>query len=238
MIGWLMIVGGGLLGSAHCVGMCGGFALALGTSGHSAGAQLRRQVTYGFGRVFTYAVFGVAAGYAGKRLTVEWQQVMNLQAGLSILAGLLLLLQGLQAAGILRWLRLGNRPSVPCLAPGLFGALLQATRLQSVFLAGVVNGLLPCGLVYAFVALAASSGSLWRGAATMALFGLGTIPVMILVGMGGVVLSLALRQRILTLAAWCVMVMGVLSIVRGLGFAQIPDVLVGPGCPLCSDLRS
>jgi sulfite exporter TauE/SafE len=232
MIGWLMIVAGGLLGSAHCVGMCGGFALALGAAGRSHAANLRRQLTYGLGRVFTYSVFGVAAGYAGMRMTMEWQQWMNIQAILSVAAGLLLVAQGLEAAGVLRW-RKAAPSSSPCLGPSLFGALLGATRLRSVFLAGMINGLLPCGLVYAFVALAASSGDLWRGAATMALFGLGTLPVMVLVGVGGLVLRVALRRRVLTVAAWCVALTGVLSIIRGLGFVQIPGLLDAPGCPLC-----
>jgi sulfite exporter TauE/SafE len=232
MIGWLMILGGGLLGSAHCVGMCGGFALALGASGRSHAVNLVRQLTYSLGRVFTYTVFGVAAGYAGGRLTSEWRQFMNIQAILSIAAGILLLTQGLKAAGVFHW-PTPKSPSSPCLAPTFFGALLSATRLRSVFLAGMVNGLLPCGLVYAFVALAASSGHLWYGAATMALFGLGTLPVMTLVGAGGLFLRLALRRRILTVAAWCVALTGLLSIIRGLGFAHIPGLFEAPGCPLC-----
>lgn len=232
MIGWLMILGGGFLGSAHCVGMCGGFALALGAAGRSHATNLLRQLTYGLGRVFTYSFFGVTAGYAGNRLTTEWNSLVNIQAVLSIAAGLLLVIQGLEAAGAFRW-RKPKSATVPCLGPTMFGALLRATRLRSVFLAGLVNGLLPCGLVYAFVALAASSGDLWRGGATMMLFGLGTLPVMTLVGAGGLLLQAALRRRFFALAAWCVVLTGMLSILRGLGFAQIPFLFDGPGCPLC-----
>src|SRR5262245_15231585 len=105
MIGWFMIFVGGLLSSAHCVGMCGGFALALGAGGRSHAVNLLRQLVYGLGRVFTYTVFGVAAGYAGARLTADWQPLMNVQAVLSIAAGLALIALGLDAAGLLRWPR-------------------------------------------------------------------------------------------------------------------------------------
>jgi sulfite exporter TauE/SafE len=85
----------------------------------------------------------------------------------------LLIIQGLISAGVLRGISWWSG-SGPCLGPSFFSALLGAARLQSVFLGGVVNGLLPCGLVYAFLALAASSGNMVQGWATMALFGLGT----------------------------------------------------------------
>jgi sulfite exporter TauE/SafE len=232
MIGWLMILGGGFLGSAHCVGMCGGFALALGTTGRSHVANLLRQLTYGLGRVFTYTFFGAAAGYAGQRLTTDWQHWINIQAVLCIVAGVLLVAQGLETAGVFPRRKVSTQ-SRSCLAPSMFAALLTATRLRSVFLAGMVNGLLPCGLVYAFVALAASSGDMLRGAATMALFGLGTMPVMTLIGSAGMALRIAMRQRILSVAACCVALTGVLSIIRGFGFVQLPGLLDAPGCPLC-----
>ena len=234
MLAWLMIFVGGLLGSAHCVGMCGGFALALGIAGRSHTSNAIRQLMYGLGRVFTYSVFGIAAGYAGGRLTSEWQSLVNLQAMVSVAAGLLLLILGLHSAGVFRWPSSGTT-SAPCLGASLFGALLRTTRLHSVFLAGVINGLLPCGLVYAFAALAASSGDIGYGALTMCLFGLGTLPVMILVGAGARLMQPSLRRRVLVVAAWCVVVTGGLSIIRGLGFVEIPGLLDAPGCPLCRE---
>jgi sulfite exporter TauE/SafE len=229
---WLLIFAGGLLGSSHCVGMCGGFVLALGGTGRSPTANVLRQLAYGLGRVFTYATAGVAAGYGGGRLVAETRSLMNAQALLSIAAGLLLLVQGLSAAGVLRP---GVRSSGgACLGPGLFGSLLRETRLRSVFLGGVVNGLLPCGLVYAYLALAASSGSLWRGAATMALFGLGTMPLLVLLGScGGSLLSLAGRRLLLRGAAWCVVATGVITLWRGLGCLPWFTGTLSEGCPMC-----
>jgi len=229
----LLIFAGGLLGSSHCVGMCGGFVLALGGTGQRWTANLRRQIAYGLGRVFTYIAFGVVAGYGGWRLTTQAPSLVNVQALLSIAAGLLLLVQGLSAAGLLR---LGSRPANggACLGSGLFGSLLRATRLRSVFLGGVVNGLLPCSLVYAYMALAASTGDLWHGGMTMALFGLGTLPLLVLLGScGGSLLSLASRRLMLRGAAWCVVLTGVITILRGLGYGPFLGGTPMEECPLC-----
>jgi sulfite exporter TauE/SafE len=232
VIEWLMVLAGGLLGSSHCVGMCGGFALALGSHGRGLLHNLARQVVYGLGRVFTYAAGGAAAGYGGWRLTGELRRVVDVQGALAVAAGLLLIVQGLAAAGVLRrpaWL--GGRG--PCLGAGLFASLLRQTRLSSVFLGGVVNGLLPCGLVYAYLALAASSGGLLRGGLTMALFGLGTLPILALVGCGGQVVSLAARRHLFRFAAWCVVLTGVLSVARGVGALRMLGVEDEPACPMC-----
>jgi sulfite exporter TauE/SafE len=233
VIDWLLIFAGGLLGSSHCVGMCGGFVLALGGTNQRLTANVLRQVSYGLGRVFTYTTAGVAAGYGGWRLTAETRALVNTQALLSIVAGLLLLAQGLTAAGVLRWGQPPVRSSACLLGTSLFGPLLRATRLRSVFLGGVVNGFLPCGLVYAYLALAASSGDLWRGGATMALFGLGTMPLLVLLGScGGSLLSLAGRRRLLHGAAWCVVATGVITLLRGLEYLPW-QASPAEACPLC-----
>jgi sulfite exporter TauE/SafE len=231
MIDGVMIFVGGLLGSGHCVGMCGGFALMLGGNRLGLAANLRRQIVYSLGRVGTYTVGGAAAGYGGWRLGTLVAPAVNAQALLSIGAGLLLIVQGLSAAGLLRWRLLTGGFS--CLGPASFAALLKARPLWHVFAAGALNGLLPCGLVYAYLALASSSGELAGGATTMALFGLGTMPALILVGSGGAALGLVLRRRILRLAAWCVVLTGVLAVARGFCFS--PGAATGDtaGCPLC-----
>lgn len=231
MIEWLTVVAGGLLGSGHCVGMCGAFALAVGSTGRGLAANLHRQVIYGLGRVFTYTVGGVIAGYVGVRLAGELRSLVNAQALLAIVAGLLLVVQGLSSAGVLRRLP-GFSGGAPCLGASLFGSLLTATRPHSLFLGGVINGLLPCGLVYAYLALAASAGGLAPAAATMALFGLGTLPVLALVGCGGQVLSGSTRLTMVRAAAWCLVLTGIVALARGalaLQFGEAPE----PPCPFC-----
>jgi sulfite exporter TauE/SafE len=232
MIDWLLIFTGGLLGSSHCLGMCGGFVLTLGTARTRFRNNLFRQMVYSLGRVFTYSCAGAVAGYAGWRLTVELRTILRAQAVLSITAGLLLVLQGLAALGIVH-VGLSFAGKRPCLGPSFFAALLGATRAYNVFLGGMVNGLLPCGLVYAYLALAASSGGWLWGWAVMAAFGLGTVPAMVLAGCGGSLLSATCRRRLMTVAAWCVVVTGSITILRGCGFLQAGDLLGTSACPGC-----
>jgi hypothetical protein len=78
-----------------------------------------------------------------------------------------------------------------------------------------------------------SAGGMLHGAATMALFGLGTIPAMTFVGVGGSFLTLTVRRKVLTVAAWCVVLTGILSVFRGLGFIHYEGILQPPECPLC-----
>ena len=232
MIGYLLIAVSGLLGSSHCLGMCGGFALALGAGSRGWARALVRQVVYGLGRVFTYTIGGAAAGWLGRYWENRSAGVVEVQALLCLAAGLLLLVQGLSAVGWLRLAWLSGRNSSCCWAE-LFGSLLRDTRAVSVFLGGVLNGLLPCGLVYAFLALAATAGSLSRGALTMFCFGLGTIPVLAGAGMGGALLGATFRHRLLTVAGWCLVLTGVLTLSRGFGFLswfRPADQLL---CPFC-----
>lgn len=218
----------GVLGSSHCLGMCGPFALTIGAEAKSLSTNLGRQLVYSAGRIFTYATVGAAAGYAGRYLHETTPALVNIAALLAVVAGVLLLYQGLLAARVLRR-RVPSGTNVFCSSEFL-RTFLQTPGLQNVFLAGVFTGMLPCGLVYGFVALAASSGDLLMGAALMAVFGVGTIPVMVLAGCGGSVLNLTARKHLFRLAAWCVVLTGVVSIVRGFGFLE---VLGGGGCPMC-----
>jgi sulfite exporter TauE/SafE len=231
VIEWPMVFVGGLLGSAHCVGMCGTFVLALGSRKGGLASGLGRQLVYGLGRVFTYTCGGTVAGYAGWRLSGELRWLLNVHAVLAFLAGGLLIIQGLAATGVLPGPSWFSRRG-PCLVPSLFAALLRETRLRSVFLGGVMNGLLPCGLVYAFLALAAGAGGPLQGGVTMLLFGLGTLPVLALVGCGARLLG-RITRRTLSIAAWCVVLTGMLSIARGVEALRTVCDTEPPSCPLC-----
>jgi hypothetical protein len=232
MIEFPMILLAGVLGSSHCLGMCGGFALILGSGASTLGSNLLRQTVYTAGRVSTYALLGGSAGYGGWRLTKIAGSLVDAQAVLAIAAGGLLIVEGLFAAGLFP--RLRNRLEVnSCGAAGAFRGILTAPSLQSVFAAGLLNGLLPCGLVYAFLALAGSSGCLLWGATTMAVFGVGTAPAMLLAGFSGSVLGQSARGRVLRVAAWCVVLTGALTIVRGTGVVTLPRSLDRPVCAFC-----
>ncbi len=110
---------------------------------------------------------------------------------------------------------------------------MREERLRGAFLAGVFTGFLPCGLVYAYVALAASSGSAVGGLTRMAAFGAGTAPLLVAVGTGGSLLGLTTRRRALRVAACFVIAMGVVSLLRGVGYVGAPAGELAAGCPLC-----
>ncbi|HQU44142.1 MAG: hypothetical protein B7Z73_08305 [Planctomycetia bacterium 21-64-5] len=228
----LMVFVGGLLGSSHCVGMCGGFAVSIGAAAPSWRANFVRQVVYSLGRIFTYSSAGAMAGYGGWRLARALPPLVHAQSWLAVLAGVLLVIQGLAASGL--WRRVLSRGKHhPCLTAGLFAPFLTAPRLTNVFLAGVLNGLLPCGLVYAYLALATSTENMLSGLMHMLLFGLGTLPIMVLTGCGGSLLSLAGRRRLLHLAACCVIITGGLSISRGVAFLRSDAQVAAATCPAC-----
>jgi len=227
-----LVLMAGLLGSSHCVGMCGGFVLSLGASASSWRQNLVRQLLYTLGRMFTYAALGAAAGFVGLRLTGRLPGLVNVPAALAILAGLLLVGQGLWSAGVFR--RRAVTRTGPCLTGSLFRHFTQGAGRGGAFLAGVLTGFLPCGLLYGMLALAGSSRSMPLGAAIMAVFALGTAPAMILTGTGGSLLSLSARRHMLHVAAWCVVLTGLMSLWRGIGFLEIPGLVEATGCPNCT----
>lgn len=230
MIEWPLLVVSGLLGSAHCLGMCGPFVLTIGSSSTHVADNLRRQAAWSAGRIFTYAVLGAAAAFLGSRLCTVLADWVNVPAVLAIAAGGLLVVQGLAAAGV----RLKRGATAAAWCPGGSGvrALLAARGLPDVFLAGLFTGFLPCGLLYGMLALAASTHDVARGLATMVAFGLGTVPALLLAGLGGSLLGAAGRRNLHAVAAWCLVATGLVSIVRGAGYVSFAGEPAG--CPLCA----
>lgn len=204
-----LIFGIGLLGSAHCVGMCGGFVLALAQG--KTGFSSHRLVSYFAGKTLTYTLFGVLAGAGGHWLL---ETLEGVQTGVSLALGLFLVFVGMGLLGLhprvlggtgwVRW---------EWLSRGLAGLLRQETPWAYLGL-GLLNGLLPCGLVYALLARAAVAGGAWAGGLTMAVFGLGTIPALALLGVGGQRLQPAWRTRLHRASGVLVVLLGVLTLLR------------------------
>jgi sulfite exporter TauE/SafE len=228
---WPMLVVSGMVGAAHCLGMCGPFALAIGASAADWRSNLRRQFAYSLGRVFTYTVLGAMAGFMAAGLAGSLPAWTNLPAALAIAAGLLLVWQGLLAAGLLP--RQGITGAGFCPGGAAFRGLLTARGLVDVFVAGLFTGLLPCGLLYGMLAYAASRHDVVAGMATMAAFGTGTMPAMMVAGLGGSAMTAAGRRRMHTVAAWCLVATGVVSIVRGASYVTLPGSKPA-GCPFCT----
>ncbi len=239
MVDGPLILLGGLLGSAHCIGMCGGLAITLGLPARSASAAFARQLVYTAGRLFTYGIFGAIAGFAGARRVSVSGNLINSTAILSILAGTLRVVQGLEAACfriVSSWLTKRNgalAAASGCLAGSMFRPFLTSPGWLPAFLAGLLTGFLPCGLLYGFVALAASRGDLLGGASVMILFGAGTMPAMILTGVGTRLLSLNWRKRLLRGAAWAVLLTGLLAIGRGVFAFDTHTQHATIACPFC-----
>jgi uncharacterized protein len=235
----LLIFIGGLLGSAHCVGMCGAFALSIGASSPGWRPNLLRQFVYSLGRITTYTSAGAIVGYVGLRLNSTFAAAVPIQSILALVAGGFLIVQGLYATGIIpRRVAIGQHA---CLMPRFLIAFLLSPGLTNAFFAGVFTGFLPCGLVYAFLALASATANMTAGWLTMLAFGLGTLPIMVVTGLGSGLLTFAARRRVLQLAGWCVVLAGAVSMARGVGFlesaAAAPNGTAPglPQCPCCQD---
>ncbi|MCR9201219.1 MAG: sulfite exporter TauE/SafE family protein [Planctomycetaceae bacterium] len=229
----------GVLGSAHCIGMCGAISATMNLGTSRLRSACARQLIWSTGRTFTYAFLGMLAAFAGERLSESafarsQAEVVSIQAVFAIVAGLALIIQGLISAGVFRR---SVRPQQGCLTASVLGRFVQGGSATGTFIAGIATGFLPCGLVYTFLALAAASGSVWQGPLIMTTFGLGTMPVMLLTGAGFSLASLSLRQRLMRVAAVCVVITGLLTAGRGIAFA-FPDRTDGQSvqdsCPFCS----
>lgn len=215
---YLVIFIAGVAGSFHCIGMCGGFACALGR--HPAGrtATLVRHLLYNTGRLASYAFIGLLAGALGAAVIGhDASGALSLAPRLlAVVSGLLMIAMALQFFG---W-----PARLPRALSGFNGLTiggplrsLLATPGHSAALAfGVFNGFLPCPLVYAFATQAAASASASTGVLTMIAFGLGTYPAMLLMGGIGNLLRPAWRRRGVRAAGTFIMVLGLITLARGL----------------------
>jgi len=198
----------GLVGSAHCAGMCGPLALALPATGSTRTTFLAGRLLYNAGRLVTYAALGAIFGLLGQSFALAgFQRWISLAAGVVILLSLLVSSRftvGLPAITAVGWLKTS------------FSQLLQKRSLASVFLLGLLNGLLPCGLVYAAVAGATAIGSFVGGALAMLVFGLGTVPMMLGFSLLGPRLHTVLRFRLQRFIPASLAIVGVLLVLRGL----------------------
>jgi sulfite exporter TauE/SafE len=191
---YFLIFLAGLAGSAHCVGMCGGFACALGSDPRGNVATVRRHLIYNLGRFSTYCFLGAVAGSLGVLLVGHGGEVTAAslaQRLLALVSGLLMVFIGLRFFGFFRRFSPSRVDSSGNFLVSALRALLKAPGAAAPLAFGVLNGFLPCPLVYAFAAQAAASGGTLPGLITMAAFGLGTFPAMLMMGgVGGWV-----RQR-------------------------------------------
>jgi sulfite exporter TauE/SafE len=163
----------GIASGVHCVGMCGGIVTAFNVvEFRSRSSLFLRQLLFNAGRISSYAVAGAVAGTAGL--------LLSLQNSLYLFANVVLILVGLHLAGfgaLLRLERLGG-PLWRRLQP----LAARASATGNPYFAGLLWGWLPCGLVYAALAISVSGGNAFSGSAAMLAFGLGTLPWLLAAG--------------------------------------------------------
>jgi sulfite exporter TauE/SafE len=223
MIYWSALVLG-VLGSLHCAGMCGPLALALPHTGASPTGFVAGRLAYTVGRILTYCLMGVVFGLLGRTLLLAGvQRWASIALGVALLAGLLLSRRMTLWQPATRW--------VGHLKTGL-GRLLRRRSLFSLTLLGLLNGLLPCGLVYVAAAGATSTGGILSGVAYMAAFGAGTAPMMLAIALSGRLVPPSVRLRLARIVPVSVVVLATLLILRGLslGIPYLSPDLAGHSC--------
>jgi sulfite exporter TauE/SafE len=215
----------GLVGSVHCAGMCGPLALAVPGTAMSPSRFALGRVTYNAGRIATYCVLGMVFGFFGKTLLLA-----GIQRWVSISLGVVLIV------GLFTSRKLALWKPVTMLVNQLkarMSGLLRQRSLASVGALGLLNGLLPCGLVYVAAAGATATGHFFNGAIYMAAFGAGTLPMMLAIGLGGKLVPLSFRLKLRAAIPVSVFLLGTLLILRGmsLGIPYVsPNLAAGSCC--------
>ncbi|MBV8886934.1 MAG: sulfite exporter TauE/SafE family protein [Chroococcidiopsidaceae cyanobacterium CP_BM_RX_35] len=215
----------GFLGSfGHCAGMCGPLTVAFSLAhGRQAPLTWRQQLYFhgllNLGRVLSYVLFGAGIGALSSVLVASGQLAgigSGVRQGIAILTGILLIWFGLAQIApdfiprlpLLRYLGWHNRISAA------MTKLSLNPRWWTPALIGMAWGLVPCGFLYAAQIKAASSGNLWTGGATMLAFGLGTMPVMLGVGVSASLASADRRSQLFRMGGWVTLIIGVLTLLR------------------------
>jgi sulfite exporter TauE/SafE len=219
--------------SAHCVGMCGGFAAAA-----SAGARswklLASQLLLQLGKATSYMFLGALAGALGGAIVKSAALSMGGRV-VTVVAGVALLFAGLVLLGLLGR---GDDALSRWLAPHwarVMGPLLAQRPSGFPLVVGLAMGFFPCPLVYAGVAAAAATGSPLKGALTMAGVGLGTVPALLLSAAFGTMLSAVWRKHVARVAGVLLIAFAAFTIARGFGVPVMRYLHMGPAMPASQD---
>jgi sulfite exporter TauE/SafE len=216
----------------HCIGMCGGIIIAYSSTKIKETDSKKRQATahilYSLGRIFTYTILGLLFGYIGGVALLS----NNTNGSMLIFAGLIMILTGLSLSGKIKFLTLVEHSiSKQGWYSKAFKSLIHKQTLGSFFILGMLNGLLPCGLVYFFAVTAASTGRAFWGAMVMLIFGISTVPALFSLGffvglfkMGG------FRNTMIKISALSVILFGIYTIYQGYQYIKYPQKTVGMCC--------
>ena len=202
----------GLVGSLHCIGMCGPIAIALPVPDSSNLSFFTGRILYNLGRVVTYSFLGAILGLLGGRIALAGaQQIVSIILGVVIIIAVLLPQKYKNF--------FAQHPLIQKLAQPLkenIGVLFRKGTFSAMFLIGILNGFLPCGLVYVALAGAIASGDAISGAAVMILFGLGTVPAMFAATIFGKFINVGIRTKIRKAVPVLALLLGIIFILRGM----------------------
>lgn len=210
---WYSILAGlgiGLIGSFHCIGMCGPIALSLPIYGKSKAEKLLLIILYNLGRACSYASLGLLFGYIGNQFFLfGYQRAFSISLGLLLL--IFLFAHQFLSSRFAIIDKIFNR------VKSALAKRLQSTQNSySYFLIGVANGFLPCGLVYLAIGSAMATGNMLYGAALMFVFGMGTFPLMISLMIFGRFISVTFRNRMRKMVPAFIVLTALIIILRGM----------------------
>ncbi len=216
--GYIMAFMTGIIGGfGHCIGMCGPLVASYTMTGSrqfpSPVSRMIPHVLYNTGRITTYMLIGGLMGLSGSFINIAGR-LAHAQNAVAILAGIMMILMGLSIMGMIgtaSWLEKHN-VSVIRIAAGIT-ASASPFRFYPL---GLTLGLLPCGLSYTIFIAAAATGSLLSGMATALLFGIGTLPALLIFGALISALGASLRGRIYRAGGALIMLMGIYYLYRGI----------------------
>lgn len=213
----------GLLGSFHCVGMCGPIAFMLPVDRNNAAKKISQITIYHLGRLLAYSIIGLIFGLIGKSLFI-----FGYQQQLSIIIGVLMILVVIIPQKTFNKYNFSKSVyKAISKVKSALGTALKKKTMDTFLTIGFLNGFLPCGLVYMALFAAIASGNAASGSLYMAVFGLGTIPLMTTAIYFSHFLKGKARQRIQNAIPVFVVLIGVLFILRGLGLG-IPYISPTP----------
>jgi len=222
----VIILSTAFLGSVgHCIGMCGGIVVAYSSNKIDTKSSYMQQtashLAYNFGRVATYSILGAIFGFIGQVAAFA----PTTKGVLFLITGILMVLAGLSLVGNIKFLNSAEwSVSKYAWYQNSFRKLIVSKSYLSFFLLGMLNGIIPCGLVYSFAIFAASAATPLGGALVMATFGLATIPALFFLGFVTKFLQKgSLRGIMMKIAALLVIVYGLFTIYKGYKFIKHPN---------------
>ena len=209
----------GLLGSMHCIGMCGGFVAMYSLKKPSTRPVLPYHVLYNLGRITTYSLLGGILGDIGSFVAYAGEH-RGIPGTALLIAGSFMVLMGLNIAGVLGKRGLFERAEIT--GTGLFRdtfrRILTIESVWGTYLLGLLLGFLPCGLLYPIFMSAAASGGFLSGMLVMAVFGASTIPALMAFGFLMSRIRPHLKATMFRIAAVLIILLGVRMLLRGMAF--------------------